>query len=381
LFDFYLPTHIQFGCGSRNRLREILIQEQWTRVGIVLDQNIVPSPPCSQLLEELTQVSKKLIRAICTISEPTYDSLEEMRVQFEGIDLDCMIGLGGGSALDMAKAMAVLFNNRKPAIYYRGFDRMIEPVLPIIALPTTAGTGSEVTPNASFIDTQEKKKLGINGEAVRPRYALLDPELTLTCPFEPTRSAAVDSMVHAIEAFAAKKTNPLARIFAREGFRKVFHNLEALLKDLKNIDLRREVMYGAFLSGISLMHSGTGPAAALSYPLGVHYHVPHGIAGGVFLPKVMAYNISQGYYDYSALFEDNRIENPEAQAKAFLNTILSLWEEIGISPNLCRFGLEPGGITSFVEETLQLKGALDQNPVPFGRPEIEAVLRQMTEVS
>ena len=110
-----------------------------------------------------------------------------------------------------------------------------------------------------------------------PKYAFLDPELTLTCPLRPTISAAVDSIVHSTEAFVAKKSNPIAKFFAREGFQKVIISLPQLVEDLNSIELRTNVMYGAFLSGVALMHSGTGPAAALSYPLGVHYGVPHGI--------------------------------------------------------------------------------------------------------
>ena len=123
-----------------------------------------------------------------------------------GKKIDVFIGIGGGSALDMAKGLSVLYTNLKKAISYRGFEKFTNPILPIIAIPTTAGTGSEITPNASFIDSIEKKKMGINGEAIRPSYAILDPELTLTCPKFPSLSAqGLMSLVHASEAFVAKK--------------------------------------------------------------------------------------------------------------------------------------------------------------------------------
>ena len=110
--------------------------------------------------------------------------------------IDVFIAIGGGSAIDMAKGLSVLATNTKPAIFYRGFDKFEEPIIPIIAMPTTAGTGSEITPNASFIDTNDKRKMGINGEAIRPKYAILDPELTVACPKGPTISAGIDSLVH-----------------------------------------------------------------------------------------------------------------------------------------------------------------------------------------
>ena len=338
MFDFYLNTRIKFGCGTRQYIPETIKKQKWTRIGLVVDHNVKELPIVKEILNQLRESTDRLVIADCSISEPTYDSLEEMRFEFTDISLHAVIGLGGGSAIDMAKAMAVLVNNRKPAIEYRGFDKMTEPVLPIVAVPTTAGTGSEVTPNASFVDTREKKKLGINGEAVRPCYAILDPELTLSCPQKPTISAAVDSVVHAAEAYTAQKTNSIARLFAGEGFWRVFTALPQLINDLENIELRQEVMYGAFLSGIALMHSGTGPAAAMSYPLGVHYKVPHGLGSGIFLPHVIEHNIKQGYIDYVGLYD--RIEGEKiSTAQDFLERLFNLWDQLDIPKDICFCGL------------------------------------------
>jgi len=378
MFDFYLNTRVKFGCGVRQLIAEVLQTEKWNRIGLVVDHNLLDIPIIKEFIDQLQRLTDFLVVGKCFISEPTYEALENMRPQFSDPTLQAVIGIGGGSALDMAKAMAVLVHNRKPAIEYRGFDKMTEPVLPIIAIPTTAGTGSEVTPNASFIDAIEKKKMGINGEAVRPCYALIDPELTLSCPKGPTISAAVDSMVHATEAYVAKKTNSIARLFAGEGFQRVFNALPQLIKDLENIDLRREVMYGAFLSGIALMHSGTGPAAAMSYPLGVHYKVLHGLGGGIFLPHIIEHNISQGYVDYVGLYD--RIEGEKIKtAQGFLERIFNLWGQLDIPKDLCSCGLKKSKVDSFLKETMELKGALDQNPVSFGSTEVKKILSKLVQ--
>ena len=206
----------------------------------------------------------------------------------------------------------------------------------------------------------------------------MDPELTLSCPKGPTISAAVDSLVHATEAYAAKKTNPIARLFAGEGFGRVFNALPKLINDLDNIDLRREVMYGAFLSGVALMHSGTGPAAAMSYPLGVHYKVPHGLGGGIFLPYVVEHNIGHGYADYAGLYdkiEGDKINTPSD----FLEKLFNLWEQLDIPKDLRFCGLRKSDIDFFVKETMELKGALDQNPVPFGSTEVNKILSTLVQ--
>lgn len=381
-FSFNLRTKVHFSACAQKTITEILETDRYQNIGVVVDHNIMNVGTVEELLAVITNKARKVIVGLCTMEEPTYDYLDELRATYENTDMQAVVGIGGGSTLDTAKAMAVLINNRKPSIEYRGFEKMTEPVLPILAIPTTAGTGSEVTPNASFIDTREMKKLGINGEAVRPTYAILDPHLTLSCPKGPTLSAAIDSMVHATEAYAAKKTNPLARFFAREGFRRVFTNIEALINDLGNINVRWEVQYGAFLSGIALMHSGTGPAAAMSYPLGVHYHVPHGIAGGIFLPHVISFNIGNGYTDYAGLCEDSHFQgttlNEESKALHFRDAIFQVWDSVGIPKDLTCYGLNGEKMESFIDETLELKGALEQNPVPFGRAAIEAVMSRLT---
>ena len=159
-FDFYLNTRVKFGCGDRRYVLEILKAEKWNRIGVVVDHNLLELPIIKDLIDQMQRSTAFLVLGKCSVSEPSYDELEDMRPKFADPTLQAVIGIGGGSALDMAKAMAVFVHNRKPAIEYRGFDRMTEFVLPIIAIPTTAGTGSEITPNASFIDSLEKKKNG-----------------------------------------------------------------------------------------------------------------------------------------------------------------------------------------------------------------------------
>ena len=220
--------------------------------------------------------------------------------------------------------------------------------------------------------------MGINGEAIRPIYAILDPELTLSCPRSATVSAGVDSLVHATEAFVAKKTNPMAQLFAQEGFNIVMQNLPLLVDQLENINLREKVMYGAFLSAIALMNSGTGPAAAMSYPLGVRYGVPHGVGGGIFLPQVIRHNIDNGYLAYADLLND-RVAGQEKRdmAESFYTKIIQAWEQLQVPNQITSFGVTEDKLQSFISETMDLKLALDQNPVPFYEEQIETTLRHL----
>jgi len=376
IFEFKFYGNVIFGANSRSILLELINDNNWNKICLVIDQNLLKLEIINDLINSLNVSNCRIIN--CDISEPTYAKLEEKRIELDGFEIDLFIGIGGGSALDMAKGLSVLASNDGSAISYRGFDEFKEPILPIIAIPTTAGTGSEITPNASFIDTNDKRKMGINGEAIRPRYAILDPELTLSCPKAPTISAGVDSLVHATEAFVAKKSNPMAKMFAKNGFSLVFENLPLLINNLNNIKFRENVMYGAFLSAIALMNSGTGPAAAMSYPLGVHFGVPHGIGGGIFLPHIIQYNIDNGYFGYSEIdkFSNNKDSNKKI-SNSFIDKIWNAWSILDVPQDLSQFGMSNKDLDLFVSDTLDLKAALDQNPISFYENEIRSTLKKL----
>jgi len=375
-YNFKFFGDIFLGPSSINNLYDIIKKKNYSSAAIIIDHNLVSIKPFVEIINKINENIKSIIIE-CNYPEPTYEMLDSNRID-KSIEVDVFIGIGGGSAMDMAKGLAVLYTNEKPAIFYRGFDKFENIVPPIIAIPTTAGTGSEITPNASFIDTNEKRKMGINGEAIRPKFAILDPQLTLSCPKAPTISACVDSMVHATEAFVAKSSNPMAKMFAREGFQKVFKYLPVLINDLENIDLRQKVMHGAFLSAIALMNSGTGPAAAMSYPLGVHFGVPHGIGGGIFLPHVIQHNIDSGYFEYIRLSIDRiDIQDEKKIANEFIEELWNIWELMEIPQDLKKFGMNENHVQKFLGDTMDLKGALDQNPVPFYENEIKMVLKKL----
>ena len=375
LFNFIFRGNINFGLKSRNVLNKLLTENNYKTACVIIDHALLLLPIFKDFINQL---ECEILVVECDVSEPSYSKLEEKREKIRNKNFDVFIGIGGGSALDMAKGLAVLSTNNGPAISYRGFDQFKELISPIIAVPTTAGTGSEITPNASFIDTEEKRKMGINGERLRPKYAILDPELTVSCPKGPTISAAVDSIVHATEAFVAKKSNPMARMFAKEGFQHVIGTLPMLINDLENLELRSKVMYGSFLSAVALMNSGTGPAAAMSYPLGVHFGVPHGIGGGIFLPHVIKHNLKAGCYDYAGL---NRVKkngqlNKEL-AEEFSDLIWNTWKLLNVPQDITVYGMNSSHIQRFVLDTMDLKGALDQNPVSFYEEEIKLTLNNL----
>ena len=172
-----------------------------------------------------------------------------------GKAIDGFIIMGGGSVLDLGKALSLLVTNTEPAIKYRGFDLTKNPGLPLIAIPTTAGTGSEVTPNAVFIDTKENRKFGINTAMYIPKLCILDPVLTLSCPRSVTISSGMDAIVHAHESFVSKRASPITRILAKEGFRLVFNSLAAVVDNPEDLEMRARVQLGSYLAATALFNS------------------------------------------------------------------------------------------------------------------------------
>lgn len=371
-FRFYLPTDIHFGQDSLEHLVHDIETGGFGHIAIVYDHNIANHPLLSWVLGKLKTKTMVTAQAVQK-AEPTYDFLDSFREHFMDRGIEAVVGIGGGSTLDTAKAMAVLVHNREPAVAYRGFNRMTEPVLPVFACPTTAGTGSEITPNASFIDGKTKKKLGINGEAIRPRSAYLHPGFIITCPTKPAAYAAIDALVHAIEAFAAQKATPPSRMFARTAVALLVENIVPSIKE-KKIEAVENVFWASLLAAVAMMHSGTGPTAALSYPLGVHGKVPHGLAGAVFLPQVMQWNVAHGYQGYGNLLETEHIGDSQSRSLDLVNMLTDIWRSLDIPEKAGEVGFTRGDIDLYLADLGELRGAIDQNPLPMTDADLRELL-------
>jgi alcohol dehydrogenase class IV len=314
--------------------------------------------------------------------EPDYDYLDEVSKEARNLPCDLIIAIGGGSTLDLAKAVSILLTNPGSGLDYRGFDKVQVPGIPLMAIPTTAGTGSEVTINAVFTNKQENKKLGINGSFMNAKYAVLDPHFTCTAPLKVSVSAGVDAMVHVLESFVTSNAPPtnytfsqrqnsnfVTQNFAREAFSLLYHNLPTLIEDPQNMDRLLNIQLGAYYAGISLFNSGSGIAGAMSYPLGVHYKIPHGICGGMFALPVVRYNVSNGYYDYQLLHDQMNDADlsldPQSKCDRFIELMQSLFDSLEVPDSLAQFGVGPDSYEHVLEIMQGMQGAFDQNPVPL----------------
>ncbi len=382
-FQFKLNTDLRFGVGALARLPEWLEQAGWRRLALVIDGGVSRHPRWQAMATELQQRFTIVAQLETNVTEPTYDYLDEIRTRFMGRPIDAFIAIGGGSVLDLAKALSLLVTNELPAIQYRGFDLPQVPGPPLVVIPTTAGTGSEVTPNAVLTDSREQRKFGINTTLYLPRFCLLDPELTQSCPRSVTVSSGMDALVHTHESFVSRKATPISRMYSLEAFGLIFNSLATAVEEPDDLDARSQMLLGSYLAGTALFNSSAGPAGALSYPLGVHYKVPHGLAGAVFLPHIVQHNVDRGYGQYKELYDRiqgaEAVHDPVEASRRFCARLWELCRRIGVPSSLEQFAFRRADLDSFLEQAQKLQAAFEMNPVPFGVEDAKRILDQMTE--
>ena len=371
-FFFQLQTQTFYGIGISKNIGTFLREKNFNKLVILVDEGVVNK---SNYFEEIQNVIRHNANILETIilrgtEEPDYDYLDEIAQIIRKIEkVDVIIGIGGGSCLDITKAVAVLKTNPGKGIDYRGFDKVRFPGIPTVAIPTTAGTGSEVTINAVFTDKKEMRKLGINGKYMNATYAFLDAEWTISCPYNVAISSGMDALTHALESFMCKKSNELTKVFSKNAFKLLYGALPSLVDDPENKIERQKLLLGSFLAGIALFNSGSGIAGALSYPIGVYFKVPHGIAGGIFLKSVLEYNVERGYFGYDELYDviesGDNIRSSREKSFLFINKLDYLFKKLKVPEYLDQWGITKQNVHDLAKLMQPLQAAFDQNPIPF----------------
>jgi alcohol dehydrogenase class IV len=372
-FEFNLRTKTYIGKGSILRINDFLEGNNYKRVGFIIDDAVKNNPFITEFILQLEKKKSIAVKWNYDLPfEPDYNSLDEKKKLFKnGTEslVDVIIVIGGGSVMDFGKGIATLITNHEPAITYRGFPKGLNKSIPVVAVPTTAGTGSEVTFNAVFTDTDSGKKLGINTHNNFPVLAVLDSNMTIKCPFNVALSSGLDALVHTFESFACNNSNEFTRIFAKEAFVLLYKNIESALLEPENDQARENMLFGAYLAGVSLFNAGSGPAGALSYPMGVVCKVPHGIAGGFILPYLVQYNVQNGYTKYSELYNavfasnaDFLLKTDKEKSDRLVSLIFELYDRLKVWELTKKYHVDINS-TQLKEYIALLQGAFDQNPV------------------
>lgn len=329
---FHIPTRIFFGSGTISLLRQIIEKElNAFRLFLVTDPGIVGSGIVDKVLTQCGDV-------------PVFDEIEQnpkhATINRAGgivrtMKPDLVIGVGGGSSLDAAKAIALLATNSGNIEDYEGKAKYTSPPLPVLAIPTTCGTASEVTWVSVITHTERRFKMSIKGSHMFPAAALVDPDFLISLPPALIASTGMDALTHAIEAYTAKPANFITDIFARKALQLIFHSLESAYKDIQgNTKAREEIMLGSTLAGPAFCNSDVGAVHCVAESIGALYDTPHGVANSIFLPFVMEFNLPAARDRYAEIAKITGImeDNHEAAARLLIEKVKSLSSALKIPP-------------------------------------------------
>lgn len=378
-----LPHTVLFGPGQRHSTAGTLAK-MGKRALLCTDARLARTRFFAALLESLRDVGLEVHVFSGTQPELPVEGVLECVREFSKVQFDVVVGVGGGSCIDLAKVVAlILAHGGQPSDYYGEF-LVPGPVVPVVAIPTTAGTGSEATPVAILADPNREMKVGISSPYLIPHTAICDPELTYSCPPELTASAGADALTHLVESFTAIQrpnsyTLPSDRVFvgksmltdvlALQGLAIMRDHLLPAYADPENTTARSGVMFAALLGGISLGTAGTAAAHALQYPLGTATHSPHGVGVGVLLPYVMRYNLEVRTNEFARIAASlgvARSAHTDAEyAREGVLAVDGLLNGIGLPHTIAEMGMPRDRLGWLAEQAMGATRLVQNNPRPL----------------
>ena len=313
--------------------------------------------------------------------EPTVQDIEHLYRQFSRESYDAIVAVGGGSVMDAAKVLSVMRTNTTEIREMLGIERVRFPGVPTVLIPTTAGTGSEVTPNAIITFQEEGLKIGIISRHLLPALAIIDPLLTVALPKPITAATGMDAFTHALESFLSNKANPVSDMFALEAIRKISGSIVRAFHHGNDPDAREEMLLGAMYGGMALTGAGTAAVHAMAYPIGGKFHVPHGVANAMLLPHVMEFNLDAVTDRLvpvaRAMGLDVEGRTAEQAAGMVLDRIRQWTKELEIPQDLKAYGVREEDVHDLAVAASQVTRLMDNNPKPMSVPDIEAIYRKL----
>jgi len=368
---------IVWGENSVSRLPEVIKSLGGKKVLLVADRNFAGTDIFGGITNSLEKQGMGLAVFDKLQGEPSTELGDECASFGRKEKCDIVCGIGGGSTLDTAKAAAVLITNGGSIRDYQGLNKVPGPGLPKVMVPTTAGTGSEVTFTAVFIRTDEKKKGGINSPFLYPEAAILDPALTVTVPPAVTASTGLDALCHAVESFISRKANFMSEAVSLNAAKLIWESLPAAYENGRILGHRANMLYGSFLAGVGLANAGVTAVHSVSYPLGGVFGVAHGTGNGLLLPYVLEFDMPETagriarIADYVGIAAGNDVE----KATLFIETLKGLLKKFRI-PRLKELGILPENFQSLAQDALKVAVPIENNPKPVTAEDIVGIYKK-----
>lgn len=385
-----MPREVLFGAGQRHALGKVAAR-LGKRALVCTDARLAGEAVFTEMVALLESEGISVLVDASVEPDVPRDSCNRVAQTARSFAPDLVIGIGGGSCLDIAKTVALILTHGGSPDQYYGEGKVPGPILPIIAVPTTAGTGSEVTPVAVLSDLDRAMKVGISSPYLIPSAAICDPELTLTCPKGLTAVAGADALTHAIEAFTAVRREPspslaqdrvfvgkstLTDHFALLAIELLGKSLVTAYNQPNDLDARSDVMLGALCAGMAFGTAGTAAAHAIQYPIGTQTHTPHGLGVACILPYVMTYNRPVAEESLAGIGRalGTTATTSSAQADDAITRVRTLFNKIEIPNTLEGLGLSKADLNWTGEQAMTISRLIENNPRTFDASSMERLI-------
>lgn len=365
-FDFDPRTRVLFGSGSFSRLPELVTASGGTRILVVSDPGLLQAGHTKRCLEMLSAAQQPAVLFSDVQPNPTTEDVDRGLAVAQREQINLIVAIGGGSAMDCAKGINFVLTNGGTMHDYWGTGKAKLPMLPLIAIPTTAGTGSEAQSYALIADAKTHMKMACGDKKAACRVAILDPDLTLSMPRGVAAATGVDAISHALESYVCTRRNPMSQLFSRRSWRLLSSGFPQVLKDGSCVKGRGAMLLGAHLAGAAIENSMLGATHALVNPLTAHFGVTHGLAIGIMLPHVIRYNAAVAGSLYGRLAEDAGLcaaRDPDAPAQ-LAAAVAGMVRDWGLPMSLAACDVDPTMIPQMAQEAAkQWTGTFNPRPV------------------
>ena len=376
-FTFSVPQEIIFGSGSLNRLPELLKKQNAARVLLISGPHLNKMGVVGRLRDSIVSAGAACETFTDVEANPSMETVEKAAAAYRAFGADAIVAIGGGSPMDVAKAVGVVVTYGGSIAQYEGVGTVPGPIVPLIAIPTTAGTGSEVTTFSVITDHSRNYKLTVGSQYLIPRCALLDPELLTTTPAGVAAACGMDALVHALEAYLSRAASPFSDAMAEKALALIGRSLRAFVADRANLEAASDMLAGSLFAGIAFSWARLGNVHAMAHPLGGFFNVPHGLANAILLPVVVDYNAiadHDGKYEtiYRAVAASPKAEFSQ---EMLADELRRLAARIGIPATLAEVGVDAAKIPEMAADAMK-SGNIYVNPRTSTQKDIEQLYRR-----
>lgn len=380
---FKTTPKIIMGSGSIKKLKDEIINLKGSSPFIITDKGILDAGILIEI-ESLLKTDFKNIGIFHEVPpEPPMDVIDGIVRQAKESNADVIIGIGGGSSMDTAKVISVLLSNDQSLDSMIGINLVKNRGLPLILIPTTAGTGSEVTAIAIFTDTKEDLKKGVVSDYLFPSVAILDPDLTLSLPSSVTAASGIDALIHAIEAYTSVNSNSYTDYLAIRAIKLIIDNIRTAWARGNDIQSRMAMLEGSLLAGQAFANAGVTAVHAFAYPLGGKFHIPHGVSNAVMFCPVMRFNMLSNLPKFASLSDiilpDLRISHQKTKAEAWINEVQDLISDLQLPKSLKELNIPENALDELSHAVLKVTRLLANNPRHITLTDAQKIYREAYE--